>query len=110
VNSEGGAMRRCWAEIDLNAGDTPATTVLFNEQQSRIAISVAPQNLQKTMSILRKRQIPFQHLGKVGGDQLSIRIGNEKFSWPLADLYDDWWNSIRRAVESDSAAEGIPSL
>jgi phosphoribosylformylglycinamidine synthase II len=98
------------AEIDLNAGDTPATTVLFNEQQSRIVISVAPQNLQKTMSILRKRQIPFQHLGKVGGDQLSIRIGNEKFSWPLADLYDDWWNSIRRAVESDLAAEGIPSL
>ena len=99
------------AEIALSAGDTPATTALFNESQSRIVISVAPQNLQQTLSILRKRQIPFQQLGKVGGDQLSIRIvGNEKFSWPVANLYDDWWNAIRRAVESDSAAEGIPSL
>src|SRR4029450_4339401 len=98
------------AEIDLKAGDTPATTVLFNESQSRIVISVAPEDLQGTMSILQERQIPFQQIGRVGGNQLRIRVGSENFSWPIADLYDDWWNAIRRAVESDSAAEGIPSL
>ena len=98
------------AEIDLKAGGTPAATALFNESQSRIVISIAPENLQKTMSILQERQIPFQQLGKVGGDQLRIRVGSEKFSWPIADLHDDWWNAIRRSVESDSAAEGIPSL
>jgi phosphoribosylformylglycinamidine synthase II len=98
------------AEIDLKAADAPATTVLFNESQSRIVISVAPENLQVAMSFLREEQIPFQQLGRIGGDQLRIRIGNEEFSWPVADLYDDWWNAIRRAVGSDSAAEGIPSL
>jgi phosphoribosylformylglycinamidine synthase II len=98
------------AEIDLKAGDTPATTVLFNESQSRIVISVAPENLQKTMLMLQERQIPFQQLGRVGGDQLRIRVGSEEFSWPIADLHDDWWNAIRRVVESGSAAEGIPSL
>ncbi len=98
------------AEIDLKAGDTSAATALFNESQSRIVISVAPENLQKTMSILQERQIPFQQLGRVGGNQLRIRLGSEEFSWPVGDLYDDWWNAIRRAVESDSAAEGIPSL
>jgi phosphoribosylformylglycinamidine synthase subunit PurL len=98
------------AEIDLNAGDTPAATVLFNESQSRIVISVEPENLQKTMSMLQEGQIPFQQLGRVGGDQLRIRVGNEEFSWSVGDLYDDWWNAIRLAVESDSAAEGIPSL
>jgi len=91
-------------------GDTPATTVLFNESQSRIVISVAPENLQEAMSILRDGQIPFQQLGGVGGNKLRIRVGSEEFSWPIADLHDDWWNAIRRAVESDSAAEGIPSL
>jgi len=35
---------------------------------------------------------------------------NEKLAWPIADLYDDWWNSICRLVESDTCAEGIPSL
>jgi phosphoribosylformylglycinamidine synthase subunit PurL len=98
------------AEIDLKAGDTPPTTVLFNESQSRIVVSVGPENLAKIMSMLQERQIAFQQLGRVGGDQLRIRVGSEEFSWQTADLHDDWWNAIRLAVESDSAAEGIPSL
>jgi phosphoribosylformylglycinamidine synthase subunit PurL len=98
------------AEIDLKMGDTPAPAALFNESQSRIVISVAPEDLQKTMSMLQEREIPFQQLGRVGGDQLRVRIGSKNFSWPIGDLHDDWWNAIRRAVESDSAAEGIPSL
>ncbi|PYL52829.1 MAG: hypothetical protein DMF29_10115, partial [Verrucomicrobia bacterium] len=84
--------------------------ILFNESQSRIVISVAPENLEKTMSMLGERKIPFQQLGKVAGDQLRVEIAGEKLAWPIADLYDDWWNSVRRLVESDSSAERIPSL
>jgi hypothetical protein len=62
------------------------------------------------MSILQEGQIPFQKLGRVGGDHLRIRAGSENFSWPIAELHDEWWNAIFCAVESDSAAEGIPSL
>src|SRR5258707_14556818 len=40
--------------IDLKTGDTSAATALFNELQSRIVISVAPENLQDTMSMLQK--------------------------------------------------------
>jgi len=99
------------AEIRI-AGETPAATeeILFNESQSRIVISVAPENLDKTMSMLEKSGVPFQQLGKVGGNQLCFEVAGEEFSWPIADLYDDWWNSIRRLVESDTCAEGIPSL
>jgi phosphoribosylformylglycinamidine synthase subunit PurL len=98
------------AKIALNADDTSATTVLFNESQSRIVISVAPENLDNTMSMLRKRDVPFQHLGKVSDNELRIQVNDESFAWAIADLYDDWWNSIRRLVESDSSAERIPSL
>jgi len=84
--------------------------VLFNESQSRIVISVAPEHLEKTVSTLEKAGVPFQRLGKVGSHELRIQIADERFSWPIADLYDDWWNSIRRLVESDTCAEGIPSL
>jgi phosphoribosylformylglycinamidine synthase subunit PurL len=98
------------AETALNADDTSATTVLFNESQSRIVISVAPENLDNTMSMLRKRDVPFQRLGKVGGHELRVQVNEETFAWPIADLYDDWWNSIRRVVGSDSSAERIPSL
>ncbi|HWY51617.1 MAG TPA: phosphoribosylformylglycinamidine synthase subunit PurL [Chthoniobacterales bacterium] len=120
------------AEVDLDdcshgragrpekTGHRPVATLLFNESQSRIVISVAPENLETTMSMLsatadssggeRDRGVPFQQLGKVGGDELRIQVKDQKFVWPIADLYDDWWNSIRRLVESDSCPEGIPSL
>src|SRR5262249_6505918 len=98
------------AGIALNAGDTPAATVLFNESQSRIIISVTPGNLDEAESMLLERAVPFQQLGKVEGDQLRIQVEDKKFAWPVAHLFDDWWNSIRRVVESDSSAERIPSL
>ena len=54
-----------------------------------------------------KRDVPFQQLGKVGGDELQIRIDEQTFRWRVAEIYDEWWNAIRRAVEQD---ESIPSL
>ncbi|PYL44386.1 MAG: phosphoribosylformylglycinamidine synthase subunit PurL [Verrucomicrobia bacterium] len=98
------------AEIDVGAGHTPAATVLFNESQSRIVISVASGNLENSIAMLRECDVPFQQVGRVGGDQLRIQVKDQKLAWPIADLYDDWWNSIRRLVESDSSAERIPSL
>ncbi len=73
-------------------------------------ISVAPENLDNTMSILRDRDVPSQQLGQVGDNELRIQVNDENFAWAIADLYDNWWNSIRRLVESDSSAERIPSL
>jgi phosphoribosylformylglycinamidine synthase subunit PurL len=96
------------AEIDLKAGGTPAATVLFNESQSRVIISVASKDAEKTTSILRDYGVPFQQLGKVGGDSLCIRVNEKTFRWLVADLHDDWFNAIRRAVEAES--ERIPSL
>ena len=105
-------LENCGGSRAGRAGDTPASTeeALFNESQSRIVISVTAENLETTMSTLRARDVPFQHLGKVGGDELRIRADNESFHWPVVDLYDNWWNAICRAVESDSLAERIPSL
>lgn len=90
-----------------NASHSEAATVLFNESQSRIVISAAPENLDKALSLMRERDVPFQQLGKVGGDELQIRIDEETFRWRVAEIYDDWWNAICRAVEQD---ESIPSL
>ena len=95
-----------------DASDTTASTaeMLFNESQSRIVISVSPRNVERTMSTLRERGVPFQHFGKVGRNELRIRVNNGDFRWPITELHDAWWNAIRRAIESDSSAERIPSL
>src|SRR6478672_8606037 len=89
------------------AASSEAATVLFNESQSRIVISVAPENLDKTISLLRDHDVPFQQLGKVGGDELQIRIDEQTFRWRVAEIYDQWFNAIRHAVEQ---GESIPSL
>jgi phosphoribosylformylglycinamidine synthase len=91
---------------DTSHGDM--ATVLFNESQSRIVISIASGDLEKTMSILNDKGVTFQQLGQVGGDELRIRVKDEILCWPIADLYDDWWNAIRRAVGDET--ERIPSL
>ena len=70
-------------------------------------ISVTPEDLDKAISMLHERNVPFQQLGKVGGDELQIRINEQTFRWRVAEIYDQWWNAIRRAVEQD---ERIPSL
>jgi len=96
------------ADIDCSrrpAGD--AVTVLFNESQSRIVISVAPKDLDKVLGMLRDDDVPFQQLGNVGGDELQIRIDDQTFRWRVAEIHDQWWNAIRRAVGQD---ENIPSL
>jgi phosphoribosylformylglycinamidine synthase II len=96
------------ADVNLNAGETPATTALFSEAQSRVIISVDSEDVERTMSILRERGVPFEQLGKVSGDHLCIRVNGGTFHWSIADLYDGWFNAIRRAVEGE--AERIPSL
>jgi phosphoribosylformylglycinamidine synthase len=88
--------------------DAATAAFLFNESQSRIVISVIADDAEKTISILRERGVPSQQLGKVGGDELRIGINEETFRWPIVDLYDDWFNAIRRAVEGET--ERIPSL
>jgi phosphoribosylformylglycinamidine synthase len=90
-----------------DASHSEAATVLFNESQSRIIISVAPKNLDNTLAILCERDVPFQQLGKVGGDEMQIRADEQTFRWRVAEIHDQWWNAIRRAVEQD---ESIPSL
>jgi len=89
------------------ASHSEAATVLFNETQSRIVISVGPADLEKAISLLRDSAVPFEQLGKVSVEKFCIRLNNENFRWQIADLYDDWWNAIRRAVEEE---ESIPSL
>ncbi len=60
------------------------------------------------MSTLHETGIPFEQLGKVGAEELCIRVNDETLRWPITDLYNDWWNAIRRAVEDQT--ERIPSL
>jgi phosphoribosylformylglycinamidine synthase len=92
------------AEIDLE----PTIQNLFNESQSRIVISCSPGDAEMVLSLLSSKNVPHQRLGAVARTMLSIKTSGAELSWPVETIYDDWFNSIRRAVESE--AEPVRSL
>jgi phosphoribosylformylglycinamidine synthase subunit PurL len=101
------------AQIDLCSHglanrEEDACAILFNEAQSRIIVSCDPENAEQILSELKSTNIPHARIGSVIRSDLRISVKGENFRWPIAELHDLWWNSIRRAVESDS--EPIPSL
>jgi phosphoribosylformylglycinamidine synthase len=97
------------AEIDLpHTALRAAATGLFNESQSRIVISCAPRDGEKVVSVLSSKKVPHHRLGEVAARTLIIKTAGSNFSWPIEILYDDWFNAIRRAVESE--AEPVRSL
>ncbi|MDQ6624396.1 MAG: phosphoribosylformylglycinamidine synthase subunit PurL, partial [Verrucomicrobiota bacterium] len=98
---------RLGCEVEL-AQTNDVISALFNEAQSRIVVSVAPQNLPAVRA--RLTSVPFAELGAVGGSELRIALANETYRWPIAELHDLWFNAIARAVAGDAATEPLPSL
>jgi phosphoribosylformylglycinamidine synthase len=84
-----------------DASPNEAATVLFNESQSRIVISVAESDASTVFDLLKKSGVPALQLGVVGGEILSIKAGQESFRWPIAELYDDWYHSIERSLAAE---------
>ena len=66
-------------------------------------------NCDEVRSRLTSAKVPFSELGRVAKANLRIDLGNESYSWPVAEIHDLWFNAIARAVEGDSS-ERIPSL
>jgi len=93
---------RLGAEIDLrNCSNVPAATILFNEAQSRIVISVGETQASTVLDRLQKSGVPAVRLGSVAGEFLSIEAGPESFRWPIAELFDDWYYAIERTLTAE---------
>jgi phosphoribosylformylglycinamidine synthase len=73
--------------------------LLFGETQSRVVISISAINVGKVLAQAKILGIPAAVIGKVGGDSLQIKAGEQNFSANLSELHDLWWNSIARAMK-----------
>jgi phosphoribosylformylglycinamidine synthase len=106
---------RFGAEIKLGEASSLRSTdhkletraTLFNESQSRIVISVSESNAAAVLDRLEKAGVPALQLGVVGGEALSIEIGQETFRWPIGELFDDWYYSIERALAADDGRSNV---
>src|SRR4051794_25383473 len=107
ANREEDASRKYAAATEQNRL-LETCAILFNEAQSRIIVTCDPENAEQVLSELKSTNIPHARIGSAIRSDLRISVNGENLRWPIAELHDLWWNSIRRAVESDS--EPIPSL
>jgi phosphoribosylformylglycinamidine synthase len=88
------------AEVDLSAlKDVRLDALLFGETQGRIVISVSALNAGKVLAQAKILGVPAAMIGKVGGDSLQIKAGEQNVAANLAELHDLWWNSIARAMK-----------
>jgi len=71
--------------------------LLFGETQSRIVISISPDNREKIESLCRKRGVSCTLLGQVKGDALII---NDYINAGIRELTDLYTRAIPRAVDA----------
>jgi phosphoribosylformylglycinamidine synthase subunit PurL len=87
------------ARVDLRAAaKTRLDALIFGETQSRVVISVSPENVERVMSESQKLGIPALKLGTVGGSDLVIETSSVSVDWDVGELHDLWWNSIAQAM------------
>jgi len=90
--------RRLGAEITLPAGPR-VDERLFGEAPSRVVVSVPPSEAPRFARIVGEWAIPVSTLGRVGGHQLSIRIGETvRVSLPVATLAEAFENGLPRSL------------
>ena len=106
VDLTGAAPERSAPSSEAKAPVSPVSArirtdaLLFGETQSRIVISTTAQNGIKVLGQARALGIAATKIGQVGGNELKIKTAEDEFVWPVVELYDLWWNSIRRTMES----------
>ncbi|HEX7858753.1 MAG TPA: phosphoribosylformylglycinamidine synthase subunit PurL [Verrucomicrobiae bacterium] len=87
------------ANIDLSSvTNTRLDALLFGETQSRIIISVSPENAERALSIAKQSGVPATKLGTVTGANLVIKTAKATHTGPLTKLHDTWFHTIAHAM------------
>lgn len=88
------------AQIDLSAiKDLRQDALLFGESQTRIIVSVAPDNAVKVLERAKILGLSATKLGVVGGNELVIKTAGAELKAPLAEIHGPWWNTIADAMK-----------
>ena len=92
--------RRIGASVDFGHWPERLDQILFNESQSRVIISVRPEDTIAMEAMCTAAEIQYGRVGEVGGSELVISTQRETLRWDVAELYQAWYSSIERAMSS----------
>lgn len=77
----------CEVNIDIEGFGFRADSVLFGESQSRAIVSLSPDKLKAVEEVVKKNNVLFTVIGKVGGENIKI---NDIINLPIRELYKEW--------------------
>jgi phosphoribosylformylglycinamidine synthase II len=89
---------RIGASVDFGHWPERLDQILFNESQSRVIISVRPEDTTAMEAMCAAAEIQYGRVGEVGGSSLVISTQRETLRWDVAELYQAWYSSIERAM------------
>ena len=103
ITGEIGASLELPASVEATSS-TRIDSVLFGESQSRIVVSVLPENLPRLQQLAQAVNVPLSVLGTVGGDNLVL---NDNRTGAVSSLFDvevrvldvAWRGAIRRLMQ-----------
>jgi phosphoribosylformylglycinamidine synthase len=80
--------------------DLDEVPLLFSETQSRIIISIPPEDLFLLEKIAVKHRVSMEVIGKVGGKSLIIKKGSKTLiDLPVEELGDPYYGAIDEIME-----------
>jgi phosphoribosylformylglycinamidine synthase subunit PurL len=91
--------RKIGALTRFGPGPHRLDQILFNESQSRVIISVRPEDALAAEAVCAAAKIPFGRLGEVGGSELVVSTEQQTLRWDVAQLREAWYFSIERLME-----------
>ncbi len=106
----GPAHQPLGAAISLDQEDTNGLRldqILFNESQSRVVLSVTPENLDATLALLTTHAVPTRPIGTVQETDLTILTTYGQHTWPSARLRRVWSEAIGDCMTPESASSHL---
>ncbi len=91
---------RMGASVTFNDRAERIDQLLFNESQSRVILSVGPENAEATEAACAAVNLPFRRIGTVMGSELIVTTQTESLRWDIAELFQAWYFAIERAMNT----------
>ncbi len=91
---------RTGASVTFNDRAERIDQLLFNESQSRVILSVGPENAEATEAACTAANLPFRRIGTVRGSELIVTTQTETQRWEIAELFQAWYFVIERAMNT----------
>jgi len=83
------------ARLELSTDGLRPDSLLFGESQSRVVLSLPPENLPALQELAAREQVPLRVIGRTGGDRLQIIVdGGQRVDLPVARLQAAWREGI----------------